>query len=332
MFAIMKKGSLSVSSVRAGMTAAEKASVFAAFNDSGSNVDVLLLNTMVGAAGLNLHRSCNFGIQVQMPWSYGSSGQYLGRLVRLGQSQPVTWVILTVDNTAYNFLEHRACVKEVQALSAQLRFPGHLSTPFTRKLLSYEVLRTLWSQPFNRLTWEFAHPCEAQDFTSGNSRKFGRFYSLLADLLLQTDKDDLPEDHKEIIMAANTLKIALPVAYLHQLGGKELPDALTWEAVRAASDCAASDPAVKEMVKKITPDTEFGTVSKFKNTPLLGDGSDDTPVTPETPTPAPRPKRRATTEVGDASDSGGEGPSEPKRRRVEGEWAQPGDPDYEPLK
>ncbi|KAG8161683.1 hypothetical protein KVR01_008670 [Diaporthe batatas] len=275
LFAIMKKASLNVLSVRAGMTAAEKASAFSAFNDPTTNVNVLLLNTMVGAAGLNLHHSCNFGIQVQVPWSYGSSGQYLGRLVRLRQTKPVTWVILTVNDTAYNFLEHRACLKEVQALSATLKFGGpHLNTPFSRKLLSYEVLRVFWSQPFNRMTWEHAHPQHIQDFTSENSRTFGQFYSLLSSLLLETEKADLPDDWADILSAASSLKMALPLAYLKHCNGM-LPEQLTWDEMRTVCDSAQSDPDVQEQTSDFTPTNEFGTVSKFKQHPLFSVRPDD---------------------------------------------------------
>ncbi|KAH8770978.1 hypothetical protein F5883DRAFT_642934 [Diaporthe sp. PMI_573] len=81
--------------------------------------------------------------------SYGSSGQYLGRLVRLKQSKEVTWVMLRVNDTVYDFIEHKACQKEAQAFSEYLIIPEFLDKPLCQKLLSYKVPRAVWSQPFN---------------------------------------------------------------------------------------------------------------------------------------------------------------------------------------
>jgi hypothetical protein len=54
-FAIIKKGFLSILFIYVGIIIVKKAFIFAAFNNSGSNVDVFLLNTIVGMAKLNLY-------------------------------------------------------------------------------------------------------------------------------------------------------------------------------------------------------------------------------------------------------------------------------------
>jgi hypothetical protein len=331
----MKKASLNVLSVRAGMTAAEKASMFADFNDPNSNVNMLLLNTMVGAAGLNLHHQCHFEILVQMPWSYGSVGQCVGRLVRIGQGEPVTWVIVSLEDTVYNFLEHRASIKEVQSLGASIRFPKHLNNPFVRKLLSYEMLCLLLSQPFNRMVWEYAHPSKIQDFNSQSTRDFAKFYSRFARLLLAVDPNDLPEHYKEILLSANELKIALPLAYLDNYKDKPLPDELAWDELWAACS-RARQPDIAEQAQTFAPETEFGTATPFKNaapaykspSPPPGNTDGEDSEAPGSPTLKERkPKSQANGQKSPASktskrkreddpadQSGGEGPS--NRRKV----------------
>jgi hypothetical protein len=61
-FIIIKKGSLNISSIYISITMAKKAFIFIAFNNSSSNINIFLLNTIVGVARLNLYRSYNFGI------------------------------------------------------------------------------------------------------------------------------------------------------------------------------------------------------------------------------------------------------------------------------
>ncbi|KAG8159546.1 hypothetical protein KVR01_010183 [Diaporthe batatas] len=273
------------------MTNSEKASAFASFNDDKSNVKVLLLNTMVGAAGLNLHGCCHFGIQVQMPWSYGSSGQYLGRLVRLKQSQEVTWVMLRVNDTVYDFVEHKACQKEAQAFSAYLTIPKALDKPIFRKLLSYEVLRAVWSQPFNRIAWEVIGITEIQDFNSKFMRACGYFYHHLALLLLREvgsadeDADDSDEDaddgdddktgtRKDLNDKLEKLEkvfAALPTFWCRKLcrqpenpEASELPDALSWDMVdRLLLDCE-EQPDVLSALNAAAPTTEFGSLQNRK--------------------------------------------------------------------
>jgi hypothetical protein len=61
-FIIIKKGFLSMLSIYAGITIAKKAFIFTIFNNSSFNIDIFLLNTIVGTARLNLYWSYNFNI------------------------------------------------------------------------------------------------------------------------------------------------------------------------------------------------------------------------------------------------------------------------------
>lgn len=248
------------------MTSSEKADAFAQFNDTDSNIKVLLLNTMVGAAGLNLHGSCAFGIQVQMPWSYHTSAQMLRRLVRLKQTKEVTWVMIRVNGSVYDFVEHKASGKEAQALAAQLNFSDWQDNKLCRKVISYEVLRAFWSQPFNRMAWEVMGIQEIQDFNSNVMRAAGHFFHLFAQLLLTTAEEDLPEDgYGNLLEQVEDVLVALPSFWIRQHcvneskpEPSELPDELTWEALRKLiEDCDANPDAVSSITGS-APATEFG--------------------------------------------------------------------------
>lgn len=252
---------MNVISIRAGMTSQEKATAIAAFNDPQSKVNVLLMNTLVGSAGLNLHHSCSFGIQVQMPWSFGCTGQYIGRLVRLKQTKSVKWVILTVNDTAYDWMEYKSCMKEVRALNATLCFrPWMEEWRIVREILCWEVLRVMWSQPFNRYTWKVNHPSFIEDFTSAATRHAGKFYSELADLFLYTDEP--PPDVGELLKDLKDLISALP--------GKWKGEAIeTWDVLRDLIKTTKGDEDHLAAVTARQATHEFGTERKRRVVDLL---------------------------------------------------------------
>lgn len=76
-------------------------------------------------------------------------------LVVLCVSASVKWDLMRVNDTAYDFLQWKACVKEVQALCAELAFPPWAAdVKVSMELIAYEVLRVLWSHPFHRYAWQ----------------------------------------------------------------------------------------------------------------------------------------------------------------------------------
>lgn len=246
------------------------------FNDATSNVNVLLMNTMVGSAGLNLHHSCNFGIQVQMPWSFGSTGQYIGRLIRIGQTKRVTFAILSVNDSVYNYLEYKACLKEVRALMATLNYPGWLErSKIARKLIAYNVLRVTWSQPFHRMAWEAIHMQEIQDFNSEAMRQAAGFYQLLSELLLQTDEP--PSDHEDILELINNDIVVLALVWADMCKGNNFSNYLDWKRLRTMLQVSQNDTGYREKAAASQPDTEFGTVKKRNKTVLQMGDSDPKP-------------------------------------------------------
>ncbi|KAF3768339.1 hypothetical protein M406DRAFT_71392 [Cryphonectria parasitica EP155] len=217
--AILEKACLSVVSIRAVMTAAEKSAAIAKFNDPGSNLNVMVLNQRCGSAGLNLHYCCNYGIQLQYPWNFGT---------------------------------------------AELQFPEWLEEySGLRTLVAYDVLRVMWSQPFNRFTWEKIYPVDIQDFNSVETRMFGKFYRLLSRFLLSIDPSEIDkEDLYSLLAGLDRFLDVLPFVYAEicEKEGTSDDDELSFEYLR---DMIAScqDEWVSKKRKGFATH-EFGSVSK----------------------------------------------------------------------
>lgn len=299
----MEKANLRVLSIRAGMSPQEKATAIADFNNPNSNVNVLLMNTMVGSAGLNLHYACSYGIQVQMPWSFGCTGQYIGRLVRLKQTKSVTWVILTVNDSAYDWTEHKAAVKEARSLNAQLSFQGWIDEyRLARELACYEAQRVMWSQPFHRMVWEILHPKEIQDFTSDATRTAAKFYSLLAQLFLQTAEP--PVDVEQLMKSLKNILPAIPIVW--DRNDPTDRDEVTWDQLRALIQGTKSDKDLLKQVNAEQATTDFGTMRKRR---VIDLSSDKVPKSNKRKrkdnvddTPSKKPKSAATVTVSDLED------------------------------
>ena len=79
-----------------GLTAAERASVQARFNDAGG----LLLATDAAAEGLNLQRRCRLVVNYELPWNPARLEQRIGRVDRIGQQRAVHAITLVARDTA----------------------------------------------------------------------------------------------------------------------------------------------------------------------------------------------------------------------------------------
>lgn len=80
----------------------ERGQVVAAWNNAKKRMDVLILNSAVHAAGLNLHHACHIGIGFNFVWNMNTMLQYMGRLYRIGQQQVVEWFLSTVHKVDHD--------------------------------------------------------------------------------------------------------------------------------------------------------------------------------------------------------------------------------------
>jgi len=80
-----------------GMDRHERTAAIAAFNDDRGSI---LVATDAAGQGLNLHRSCRFVINVELPWNPMRLEQRIGRVDRIGQSRRVHAVHFVATGTA----------------------------------------------------------------------------------------------------------------------------------------------------------------------------------------------------------------------------------------
>lgn len=104
---------------------------------------------------------------------------------------------------------------------------------------------------------------------------------MFARLLMPVDPNNLPE-HYDILLSANTLNIALPLAYISKYKKKPLPDALGWND-RWALCSTAQQLDIAAVAKELGPKTGFGTVTPFKNA---------APAPPKLPSASPEPESK----------------------------------------
>lgn len=93
--------------ITSGMDSTTRDRLATDWNSPASKWQALVLNTSISSAGLNLQGCCCRGIFIPLVWNAGTMLQAHGRLVRLGQKQPVVWTQLRVNATIFDWMELR---------------------------------------------------------------------------------------------------------------------------------------------------------------------------------------------------------------------------------
>ena len=134
--AVCIKASFGVVSIRSGMNAQEREKMVMDWNSPDVDLDVCILNVNISSAGLNLHGACSRGIIASFFWNMNTLIQSLGRLIRIGQLEPVEWRILKVVGTIFDWQELRMDDK-VSTLQPTRRFTpeGTISNKFRTVVL-----------------------------------------------------------------------------------------------------------------------------------------------------------------------------------------------------
>lgn len=226
-------------------------------------------------------------------------GQCIGRLVRLTQAKEVKWIILQVNDTTYDFMQWKACAKEVQALYTELHFPGWIDGHLVpMKLIAYVGPRVLWSHPFHCYVWEAVRVQQIQDFNSEETPTCGRFYHLLSRLLLTTET---PPDEAAILLGrVSVYHDVLPFQWIES-GGADKNEQLTWDGIRALLVNISKDMNWVAEKRKGQATTEFGSEKKRKAHHIA---KEDEPAAEETPA---KKRRKTTTKPKTSKKGNGEG-------------------------
>ncbi|KAI6466191.1 hypothetical protein MCOR17_004880 [Pyricularia oryzae] len=222
--AILEKASFGVTTIRAGLSQAERDKAVTDFTDSSSSLDVCVLSINISSAGLNLHHNCCTGIIIPLMWNANTQLQICGRLIRLGQSKPVTWRILEVRGTLFDWVKDRMFRKMSLEYITRMRLPEIIVSPVVKQLLAYEAMAVMFSWPFNCFAWIAEPPQKINDFCSDRTRRMGEFYSRLASMLVS----DIPApfDEGDVVDKTSAFVLLLGPAYVdyqyqEQNGGRD---------------------------------------------------------------------------------------------------------------
>lgn len=108
---ILREVCLNVEMIYSKQTQTQRSHVVAQWNKKTSFMNVLILNSPVHAAGLNLHNQRYIGIGLNFVWNMNTILQYMGRLYRTGQKNVVEWYLPTVHGIIYDWTEERVLRK-----------------------------------------------------------------------------------------------------------------------------------------------------------------------------------------------------------------------------
>ncbi|CAK7237305.1 hypothetical protein SCUCBS95973_009915 [Sporothrix curviconia] len=167
---------LRVGCIRAGNKPAERTRLTEEFNDPTSNMDAFFLTLALGSYGVNFHRNCHRGLIAQFSFSFNVLHQFVGRLVRMGQSQKVTVEIIKCDGTRHHLQEAALGDKWVSQLASTITLPAGVADDLARLALA-EVVKAHWGQSCNRLAWAVRRPPRLTDWETEDVVQLGHFLS-----------------------------------------------------------------------------------------------------------------------------------------------------------
>ncbi|KAI0544487.1 hypothetical protein F4679DRAFT_591328 [Xylaria curta] len=188
---IIAKMGIGVGSARASDQAKARTAAIARFNDPKDDMMVFVCNANVDLIGTNFHGACADGIMLQYPQTITMAQQAFGRLDRLGQLGIIHWTIIHVINSYHDIQDSKQTSRFVEVLRNQALIPEYIKEPDLRRIVAYEIARSILSHPFNRYTWYISPPNLADEFNTDRHRKYGAFYSWIAQLLV-----GIPDEYK----------------------------------------------------------------------------------------------------------------------------------------
>ncbi|KAK1517221.1 uncharacterized protein CCOS01_12770 [Colletotrichum costaricense] len=170
-----------VESIRSSHSDRERTVAIDRFNSPFSSCQVLVANFNISLVGLDLQAQCHTGIFVSINWSWAYHEQGGGRLIRLGQKFPVTWHLLKIKNSYYDYMERNLTNKWSHELIGAANIPGHIQGSI-RYAVVFEMVRNHIRQPFNRFAWCDGHfkPNELRRYHAPIIVQRGHAYTYLA--------------------------------------------------------------------------------------------------------------------------------------------------------
>lgn len=196
-----------VGSIRASDSSKDREAVVEQFNSRDSDMAAFVLNASTNMSGLNLHHCCSEGIIAQFTWNIASMIQIMGRIARVGQTERVKWTILRVNGSYYDIQENKMCQKFAEVLRNEGHMPEYLISSNLQRIVAYEQIRVMLSQPFNRYSWcapGIDPPGTIQEYNDMRHRRLGQFYTAIARLLMILP-EDLQKSHDDLVLCMSNL-------------------------------------------------------------------------------------------------------------------------------
>ncbi|KAK0759458.1 hypothetical protein N5P37_007646 [Trichoderma harzianum] len=180
-----------------------KLAAIQSFSDPKSDTQIFIANINIMSTGVNLHHACSRGILATFHFNAKTLQQVHGRLNRLGQKEAVIWHNIKVKDSFHDHQERMLLMKWVKQLSAECSLPEWM-TGALRELMLYELVRSYFNQPFNRYGWVILAERDGKqmDYYSEEAIKLGYACSLVAKLILITDKQLYYTEHDDYLAVA----------------------------------------------------------------------------------------------------------------------------------
>ncbi|RYP77428.1 hypothetical protein DL771_001223 [Monosporascus sp. 5C6A] len=196
MLIILQLWGYEVAIIRSDMHQDDRNRIIQAFNNPNSKFQVLLTSIELSAFALNLQwQSCK-GMVIQWPWSINHLLQVLGRLIRLGQTRFVEWIIYTVPNTIYDRLEGIIWKKYVRQLAVESSIPRAVTGPLA-DVAAHSLIQRMFNQTCHRYLWDrdlFGIDRPLLRHEEDGVRRLALFFEKLGDFLITAVDDDSSAD------------------------------------------------------------------------------------------------------------------------------------------
>jgi len=222
--AVLGKLSLAVLSFNSSHSLQERDLACQKFNDPTFKADAMVLTLSLGGSGLNLHKSCRFGIIAQESWSKPITRHAMGRLYRIRQTQPVEWTILRTTGTYHEILNDQSCRKYAEQIRFECRMPIWVKDVTLQRMIAYEMMRGTFAHPYNLYSWVVVPPAVPSEYANAAMERVGNFITLAVHYMTSVDKDDSALEQDMTTLAKHIRRACVYLSRIEPSSNDPTPD------------------------------------------------------------------------------------------------------------
>lgn len=176
----------------------------AKFNETNSRVDVLLMSMSSNDNGIELQLACHYGICSILHSDPALIRQAFDHLCHVDQEHQVEWYIIKQTGSYSEFQELEMHAKGAKSIDALSVIPHWLGDDI-RRMIAFELMREKWGTMESKYVYEKYYSLGYLDTLSEWSatwtRRFVKYYSMVASLALQSIQDDMADDDRRGLIA-----------------------------------------------------------------------------------------------------------------------------------